>query len=445
MEDLKLSRRELLKLLGAGASSAFLAGCAPQATQAPEVTQEAPATTKPTKLVAMFPSEAQEFNEHYDLVCEQFKERTGIEVEYSVLPFEKLMDKELTLVAAESPDVDIFGTHYAQIGRFVEAFEPLNDYAERDGVVAEDYVKGSFDAFSYKGNLLAIPYVFDVRGFYYRTDLFEEAGIASPPTTWEELLSIAQELNNPPDVYGYAITGKGDPALREYSDLLWENGGDFLADGLNPSPPTWNEPAGVEALEWWYDLIHTHQVVPEGTPSYGWEELQGQWVSGQASMCKNWSINPSLDPDQSKVMDKFAITSLPMNKDQGAMTTAVCHGRAINRYSEHKDEAWEFIKFMTSMESMLEVYEKVGRMPAHVGALEQAAGGAEGVRKQAIEAAMTGAKYGYTWPLFPEFAEIQPILWTEIEKVLSGQKSPKEGLDYAAQEAEKIMSEAGLI
>jgi hypothetical protein len=32
---------------------------------------------------------------------------------------------------------------------------------------------------------------------------------------------------------------------------------------------------------------------------------------------------------------------------------------------------------------------------------------------------------------------VEPILWGEIEEVLSNQKPPKEGLDYAANQATK--------
>src|SRR5690606_8287041 len=108
--------------------------------------------------------------------------------------------------------------------------------------------------------------------------------IEAPPTTRDELLQIAMDTNDPPGVYGYVTVGRGDPALREFSDLLWENGGDFLEGGLEPSPPTFNSDAGVEALQWWYDLIHTNEVTFPGTPAYEWKDSVGLFASGQAVM-----------------------------------------------------------------------------------------------------------------------------------------------------------------
>jgi ABC-type glycerol-3-phosphate transport system substrate-binding protein len=54
-----------------------------------------------------------------------------------------------------------------------------------------------------------------------RRTLFQNGGVANPPKTLTDLLQTAQKINNPPNVYGYTIIGKGDdPALRQFSDLL---------------------------------------------------------------------------------------------------------------------------------------------------------------------------------------------------------------------------------
>jgi multiple sugar transport system substrate-binding protein len=433
------SRRTFLKTLTMGAAGLALASCVAPTAPGPGAEPEA----EPVVLNALYPSGGPLWADYLDKIAEDFEALHGIELRYSTLPFVQLMDKQLTLVAAGSADVDIFGTHYAQIGRFIEALFPLNEYVARDNIMGSDYVEGSFDAFTGNGNLLAIPYTFDLRALYYRTDLFEAAGIEAPPTTWDELVSTAQALNDPPDLYGYLIVGKGDPALREYSDLLWENGGDFLENGLEPSPPAWNQPAGVEALEWWHDLIYKHEIVPAGTPSYGWEENGQLWTAGQAAMSKQWGPGGSMDPDQSVIVDDFSIAPLVGNKTN--ITTAVCHGRAINLHSGHPDEAWEFVKYLTSQSVMLDLHASLGARPAHIGALNEAIETAEGISALNLEASLAGAANGYTWPLFPEFSEIQPILWGEIEKVLSNQKSAQEGLDFAAQESEKILANAGLI
>jgi multiple sugar transport system substrate-binding protein len=373
-----------------------------------------------------------------------FGEETGIQVDMQFLPFEKAMDRQTTLVAAKSGEVDVFGTHYAQIGKFGEGMVPLNDLAAESELKPEDYVSGSFDALSVDGKLLAIPFTFDLRTLFYRTDLFEAAGIEEPPATWDEFVATAQKVNNPPDVYGFITVGKGDPVLREYSDRLWENGGDFLENGLEPSPPAWNQPAGVEALTWMRDLIWEYKIAPEGTPSYGWEENAQLFAAGQGAMSKQWSPGAMEDPQQSAIIGKYAVAPLTSNKT--SRTTAICHARGINLFSEKQDAAWEYVKYVTSPEQLLAFFHGGGgSRPAQLAALEQARESAEGVIKQNLEISLEEANDGYTWPLFAQFTEVQPILWGEIEKVLSRQKEPQEALDFAAEQATEIFKRDGLI
>lgn len=439
-----VNRRHLLRSAVAGSALALSSGRGfAQASTSPVIFSRTPAYQDANSITAVVPSFAGAGDTFMRAQVDEFAAATGIQVDLQFLPFERAMDRQTTVVAARSGEIDVFGTHYAQIGKFGEGMAPLDDLAAENEITAEDYVSGSFEAFTVDGKLLAIPFTFDVRALYYRTDLFEAAGIAEPPTNWENFLETAQALNQPPDVYGFMTVGRGDPALREYSDRLWENGGDFLENGLEPSRPIWNEPAGVEALEFMRDLIWEYQVAPPGTPSYGWEENAQLFAAGQAAMSKQWGPDAMQDPAQSIIIDKYAIAPLTENKT--SRTTVVCHGRGINLFSEKQDAAWEYVKFVTSAEQLYKMHQAVSNRPAQVQALQQAVDNAEGIIKQGLEVSLRESEDGYTWPLFAQFAEVQPILWGEIEKVLSNQISAQEGLDYAAEQAIQIFERDGLI
>jgi ABC-type glycerol-3-phosphate transport system substrate-binding protein len=412
------------------------------ATSAPA--NAAPAALKGTTIVAVFPSAGDVGEQLYQQQAKDFEAATGIKVEYSSVPFENLMDREMTLVGAQSNEVDVFGTHYAQIGRFGDAMVPLNDRVAKENITADQYVKGSFDAFTVNGNLLALPFSFDMRALFYRTDLFQAAGVQNPPTSFDQVVQIAQKLNNPPDVYGYMIVGKEDPALREFSDLLWGYGGDFLEKGLQPSAPAWNQDAGVQALQWWYDLIYSSKVAPPGVPSYGWEENTALFAAGQAAMVKDWGPGGFKDPKNSKVIDQFSVAPLPAGP-KSPRTTGVCHGRGINKYSKNQDAAWEFVKWVTAKEQGVTMFTISQSKPANLAALQQVKDNATGIDKLSLDASLKNASDAYTWPLFPAFSQVQPILWGEIEKVLSNQEKPKDGLDAAAQQATKIFQDNKLI
>ncbi|MBV9359100.1 MAG: extracellular solute-binding protein, partial [Chloroflexi bacterium] len=117
----------------------------------------------------------------------------------------------------------------------------------------------------------------------------------------------------------------------------------------------------------------------------------------------------------------------------------------INKYSKNQDAAWEFVKWATSKEQGVAMFNLIQSKPAQLQALQQIKDEATGINKLALDASLKNAADAYTWPLFPAFSQVQPILWGEIEKVLSNQEKPKEGLDNAAQQATKIFQDAKLI
>jgi hypothetical protein len=81
---------------------------------------------------------------------------------------------------------------------------------------------------------------------------------------------------------------------------------------------------------------------------------------------------------------------------------------------------------VTSADQLLAFFQAGGWRLAQMSALQEASDTAEGISKLNLEVSLEEAKDGYTWPLFAQFAEAQPILWGEIEKVLSRQKEPQD-------------------
>ena len=103
------------------------------------------------------------------------------------------------------------------------------------------------------------------------------------------------------------------------------------------------------------------------------------------------------------------------------------------------------MKFVTSEDQLFKFFELAGNRPANLAALARAGETAEGVVKQNLEVSLEHAKEGYDWPHYAQFAEVQPILWGEIERVLSRQKEAQEALDFAAEQAIEIFKRDGII
>ena len=49
---------------------------------------------------------------------------------------------------------------------------------------------------TYQGALVALPIMVHNCAMYYRTDLFEKAGLKAPPTTWDEYRDFAKKTTD---------------------------------------------------------------------------------------------------------------------------------------------------------------------------------------------------------------------------------------------------------
>ena len=84
--------------------------------------------------------------------------------------------------------------------------------------VKSDVVSGMLANDTQNGNVYGVPWFGGVRGIWYRTDEFKAAGIASPPTTWAQLVTDAQKLTAKyPGTYGIGAPSNDTDAIASLS------------------------------------------------------------------------------------------------------------------------------------------------------------------------------------------------------------------------------------
>lgn len=379
-----------------------------------------------------------EYEALWKKATQDFEQETGMKVNYSTLIFEDLMTKESMLGAAKDSSYDVYHTHFAQIASFRHFFEPLEEYlAVKDW---RDFFSAGIDPVTFDGHIMMLPRYFDARLLYYNTEMFQKAGLSRPPTNWQELVDFGQKLTDAPKQYGYVTCGRGDPVLRCYSDFLWQAGGEFLDTDMKP---IFNNPAGVEALQFMVDLIHKYKIVPPGTPSFGWEDMTNMFTQGRVAINYEWPglLEVYNDPEKSRIVGKFAFAAIPGYRTN--KTTAVCHGSAINRYSKKKRLAWEFISWLNSTKTLVEEYKFRGIIPSRRSALKQILAEAKGEELARMQAYLKTVEEGGAWPKIPEWSQISKVIWDELTKALIKEKTPEQALDYAAEKTEEILEEAG--
>ena len=231
-----------------------------------------------------------------------------------------------------------FANSWAEAGFLL----PLDDVYEANGG-AGNYVPGS--VFFNNGTVYGIPYATSVYGLWYRTDLFEEAGI-EPPTNYEELVAAAATLTNEDEgIYGLAIPGSTNASVNFFSSFLWNNCLDYYTpDG----ELLFGQPEYLDAINNWVTLS---EYAPPGFEGWSWGDQITAFVTGQAAMSIYAGRLGVRMPDQAPHLEPISdIIQLPFSYTEGSpyVTYGSWSRIGISANSEHPEVAKDFLQYFLS-------------------------------------------------------------------------------------------------
>jgi multiple sugar transport system substrate-binding protein len=226
---------------------------------------------------------------------------------------------------------------FGQLGMYLS----LDDYIKNSKVIKpSDFVKGIWDTAVWNGHTWVIPYNWSDIGVVYNKAMFDAAGVAYPKPGWtrDEFLADAKALTKAPNQFGFYDDSW--PYLGVFPFILTAGGEIHTADKSKVIAGT--DVPGLEAVTFYVDLVRTEKVAPTAT------EL-GQNTNPFATSLVAMQVVRSWTPSTFKDIApdlKYGVTSIPMvskriNYFEGA-------GFGINSKSQHPDEAWKFIEFLSS-------------------------------------------------------------------------------------------------
>jgi ABC-type glycerol-3-phosphate transport system substrate-binding protein len=279
---------------------------------------------------------------------DQFQElHPNITVEFEDVPAEEFTDRLTTRIAGGNPpNVAFMDQAFVVDFASRNAFVDLGPYAEKSAaVVVDDYVPAFLNAAMYEGKLYGIPYDGETTGLFYRTDLFEAAGIAEAPKTWEEFEAAAQALTNPDErTYGFIMFAP--EAAYYWYPWLWQNGGDLLSE--DGTEVLFASDEGKEAAEFYVRLADYSPADYLNSNSY---DGRIAFAEGQVAMyvAGAWFAGVMLSefPD---IDGKWAAAPLPERKQ--CATTVAGDTLVIPSSSENHDASWKWVEFLSAPQNL---------------------------------------------------------------------------------------------
>src|SRR5262245_14433244 len=288
-------RRRGARLLALAAAFAVAA-----AIQAPALAQD------PVKITVG--AETGPYTQLHQDALQEFTDATGIEVEFVLVPHNDMHQTFLTEALAGTGDIDIFQADQPWVAELAAAgyLEPIGDRLSDED--RADFYDVALDTVTYDGEIYALPYLVHNSVLYYRTDLFDEAGITEPPKTWEEYREVAKKLTDADaEVYGTMAEGKQSiEAAAKFLDVIQQSGGSVLdADGN----VVFDSPETIDAFNHMLGIQYEDQSSPPGAPGMDNFETDGLFMDGKLAMTPQWPYMYGLasNPENSKVAGKFKV------------------------------------------------------------------------------------------------------------------------------------------
>jgi len=254
---------------------------------------------------------------------------------------------------------DIFRFHNTWVPMLKNQLSPIPETIITPSEFSASYYPTATNDLVAGQTIYGVPLMIEGLGLYYNEDLFAASGVTTPPTTWEELLVIVPKIAKP-EGNGFAVSAIAlgtTGNIENFSDILATM---FMQNGANLAIPK-----GKEAEE---TLAFYHKFANPNDPVYTWNETMDNsmyaFANGKVAMifAPSWrafdiiemakQVNPNL---------KFKIAPIPQLPGN-TVTWASYWVEGISEKSKYKKQAAEFLKFLTTRETMIKLYAEESKV-----------------------------------------------------------------------------------
>lgn len=232
----------------------------------------------------------------------------------------------------------------------------------------EEFLQATVAIGRYGDHLYGVPSRIDAGLLYYRRDLLDKYGFTTPDT-WEELVRqaehiVAGEQQVNPTLRGYSASFKQYEGLVCHMlEFIAGHGGSLLTpDGTTSTLAT---PEALAAVQFVRDRV-IGRLASRAALTYQEPESLSVFLQGHAVFHRNWPYAWELANNQTRstIAGKVGVASLPGFAAGGHAATLGGWLYGISAYSQHPNEAWALIEFLSSQATQKKFAQEAGIAPS---------------------------------------------------------------------------------
>jgi multiple sugar transport system substrate-binding protein len=211
----------------------------------------------------------------------------------------------------------------------------------------------------------AVPLYSLAYALYYNKKMLADAGVAAPPTTWEQLVEAGKKLTKGQQ-WGLAIEGANISENAHHAFTFSQQYGGEWFDAAGK--PTFDTPQNVAAVKRYIDLMAVDKIANPSNAEYAQNQSVSDFANGKVGMLLWQAVGSSLKA-QNMPADAYGVAPVPFLQSPpagGKRVNSMVAGIniAVFKHTKNRDAALQFVKFMTSDSEQVALNRTYGSLPS---------------------------------------------------------------------------------
>lgn len=388
-----------------------------------------------------------ELFEEYRKLFDEYEKETGIAVDMvtvdsAAAKWQKILPM---LAGGVAPDV-VAGVSVEFVGYAMAGLlHPLDDLIAETKTDLGQLIPVLVKELSWQGKQYIIPYGVSMMTMYYNVNMYNEAGLQSPPRhwgdqrwTWDRFLADAIKLTKRggEKVTRWGIVG---PYWDSWLTLPVQWNADWVTPDLTRF--TGNEPGPVASVQALQDLAWKHKVMPADAAN-----MTQEFASGQGALYGDGTWRIQILLESKETWDFAPFFQVPGYRAAGAINPV---GMGVIEGSRYPRAAFDLVRWLTLKRGPNLRYASaagaipglVANLPAWVELMRQAAGSRQlnfGLLLEEVQnfGMVLQVRKSPAWDAIDR--TMRPVVWNVFQNKLPAQQA----MDQVAPQINKLLAEA---
>ncbi len=304
------------------------------------------------------------------------KSHLGINIKTEYTGFSGHQTRKITEFAGRT-EPDLMQINWNWLPQFTPKGDGFYDLSQlSDDIDLSQFDQASLDALTINGKLNGIPIGMNGRIMYYNKNTWDQAGIANPPKTWEDLKEAGRIFKEKlgEDYYPLFVGGEGQAGATLLRSYMVQKYGKSLIDEKNKRWAV-SEEEILDMFRFYQELVD-HHVIPT-TKTYLAEGVvdefeSSNWVKGYYGGVYIWPTVTSKYADVLENKESLTMAGQPMLED--AKSSGIFFKPSmlfsIKKDTKYPKEAAQLLNFLLNEQQGVEILGLSRGVPLSKSALK---------------------------------------------------------------------------